>query len=424
MAHEMIPGRLSYWKTLRLAWRNLFRNRRRTWITAVTVAVAVFLVNLSASLLVGIEQQSFDNLIYYQTGHAKLFADGYFDNREELPLDYALTEPLEVQALMASVPGVAATTPRLVFQAQLSNGVDQLACYGVGIQIAGSDTDVYRLPQAVVEGEYLEEGDEGILLGSGLADVFDVGVGDWLPVLTKTRAGAYEAIDFPIVGLVGTGNPLIDMNSVLLPLETAQYMLDMEGEATEVAVRVSATANEEETVRRIQEAVAEYGGYEVKGWRELESDFMSLVRMKRTGNVAMLTLFMLMAVVGVTNTVLMAAFERTREIGMLMAMGLRGSGIRRLFLAEGALTGLMGGAVGTLLAAVLLAWIASVGIDITAMYGDLDIGYPVRGVIYPAVNAVVLGYGWALAGLMAALASLYPAARASRHEPVEALRHV
>ena len=67
MAHEMIPGRLSLWKTLRLAWRNLFRNRRRTWITAVTVGVAVLLLNFSASLLVGIEQQSFDNLIYYQT---------------------------------------------------------------------------------------------------------------------------------------------------------------------------------------------------------------------------------------------------------------------------------------------------------------------------------------------------------------------
>ena len=424
MAHEMIPGRLSLWKTLHLAWRNLFRNRRRTWITAVTVAVAVFLLNLSASLLVGIEQQSFDNLIYYQTGHAKLFADGYFDHREELPLDYVLSDPGELQTLVTSVPGVAATTPRLVFQAQISNGVDQIACYGVGIQVAGSDTDVYRLPQAVVEGEYLKEGDEGILLGSGLADVFDVAVGDWLTILAKTRHGAYEAIDFPIVGLVGTGNPLIDVNSVLLPLETAQYMLDMEGEATEVAVRFAATASEEETVRRIQEAIAQGGGFEVKGWKELESDFMSLVRMKRTGNMVILTLFLLMAVVGVTNTVLMAAFERTREIGMLMAMGLRGSGIRRLFLAEGALTGLMGGGVGTLLAAVLLVWIASVGLDITGMYGDIDIGYPVRGVIYPAVNAFVLGYAWALAGLMAALASLYPAARASRHEPVEALRHV
>lgn len=424
MAGEMIPGRLSLGKTLGMAWRNLFRNRRRTWITAVTVAVAVFLLNISVSLLVGMEKQSFDNLIHFQTGHAKLFADGYFDHREEMPLDYTITEPHELQARVASVPGVAATTPRLVFQAQISDGMDQIACFGVGIQIAGSDTDVYRLPQAVVEGEFLTEGEEGVLLGSGLAGVFDLAVGDWITILTKTRHGAYEAIDFPVVGLVGTGNPLIDVNSVLLPLETAQYMLELEGEATEVAVRFDATASEEETVRGIREAIARPGGFEVKGWRELEADFMSLVRMKRTGQMVILSLFVLMAVVGVTNTVLMAAFERTREIGMLMAMGLRGSGIRRLFLAEGALTGLIGGGVGTLLASVFLAWIGSVGIDITALYGDIDIGYPVRGVIYPGLNAFVLIYAWSLAGLLAALASLYPAARASGHEPVEALRHV
>jgi ABC-type lipoprotein release transport system permease subunit len=249
-------------------------------------------------------------------------------------------------------------------------------------------------------------------------------VGDWLTVLAKTKEGAYEAIDFPIVGVLGTGNPLIDVNSVLLPLATAQYMLEMEGEATEVAVRFSSSGNEEETVARIDEALASAGAYEIKGWRDLESDFMSLVRMKRTGQMVLLTLFLLMALVGVTNTVLMAAFERTREIGMLMAMGMRGSGIRRIFLAEGALTGLVGGGIGTLLAAVLLAWIESVGVDLTAMYGDMDIGYPVRGVIYPAVNMFVLVYAWVLTGVMAALASLYPAARASRQEPVEALRHV
>jgi putative ABC transport system permease protein len=420
----MIPGRLSLWKTIRLAWRNLYRNRRRTWITAVTVGVAVLLLNFSASLLIGIEQQSFDNLIHYQTGHAKLFADGYFENREELPLDYLVIDPEEVQALVESVPGVAATTPRLVFQAQLSNGADQIACYGVGIQVDGSDTDVFRLPQSVVEGEYLRPGIEGIMLGSGMAQVFDVTVGDWLTILAKTKEGAYEAVDFEVVGLVGTGNPLIDVNSVLLPLETVQYMLEMEGAVTEVAVRFNSSGNEETTVERIQDALASAGSYEVKGWRALESDFMSLVRMKRTGQMVMLTLFLLMAVVGVTNTVLMAAFERTREIGMLMAMGMRGSGIRRLFLAEGALTGLVGGGIGTLIAAVLLAWIASVGLDITAMYGDIDIGYPVRGVIYPSVNTFVLVYAWALTGIMAALASLYPAVRASRHEPVEALRHV
>jgi ABC-type lipoprotein release transport system permease subunit len=128
--------------------------------------------------------------------------------------------------------------------------------------------------------------------------------------------------------------------------------------------------------------------------------------------------------VGITNTILMAAYERTREIGMLMAMGLRGKGIRQLFLTEGALIGLLGGAVGSLLAVGLIAWLATVGINFNALYGDIDIGYPVQGSIYPAMSVAFIMVGWLLTGVLAALASLYPAARASHSHPVEALRHV
>ncbi|UCF41810.1 MAG: ABC transporter permease [Gemmatimonadota bacterium] len=422
MTPETLPGRLGWLATLRLAWRNLRRNKRRTWITAVTVSLAVLLLQLSIAVMIGVERQSYDNLINYQTAHAKLYAAGYFENREELPLDYTLTDLEALQASVQQVSGVAATTPRLAFQASLSDGVDQVACFGTGIQLAGSDTEVFRIPQAIVAGEYLRPGEEGMLLGSGLAELFDAEVGDWLTVLTKTRDGAYEALDLPIVGIVGTGNPVIDRNTFLVSLETARYMLDLQEEATEVAVRFSLGAREMATLRALVERVEQLG-YEVKGWREAEADFLAFAAMKRLGSVAMLSIFVVLALVGVTNTVLMAAFERTREVGMLMAMGLRGGGVRKLFLTEGALAGLLGGAVGSLLALVLIAYLASVGINITALYGEMDIGYPVKDRMYAALEPLTLVVVWLATGLAAAAASLYPAARASRRPPVEALRH-
>ncbi len=424
MKPEIIPGRLSVGATLRIAWRNLQRNRRRTWITASTVAVAVLLLQAIQSLMIGLERQSFDNLINYQTAHAKLFPEGYFEMRDEMPLEYVFSHLDELEGRVRGVSGVAAATPRLVFSAQISNGSDQVACLGVGIDVSGSDSDVFRISEAVVRGGYLAPGDEGILLGSGLAELFQVSTGDWLTVLAKTQAGAYEAVDLPVLGLVGTGNPLIDQNSFLLPLDAARVLLDMGPVATELAVRFSSSSGGDATLQRLREAMAATDGAEVKGWREMESDFMSLVQMKRTGQAIMLALFLVMAVVGITNTILMAAFERTREIGMLMAMGLRAAGIRRLFLTEGALAGLLGGAVGSLVAFAIIAWLTRVGIDLTAMYGDMDIGYPVRGVVYPAVDVIVLLVCWLATGVLAALASLYPAARASAQDPAEALRHV
>jgi putative ABC transport system permease protein len=120
----------------------------------------------------------------------------------------------------------------------------------------------------------------------------------------------------------------------------------------------------------------------------------------------------------------MATYERTREVGTLMAMGFREGGIRRLFLAEGALTGVIGGAIGTALAVALIGYFASTGIDIGALYGDMDIGYPVKDVLYPALSAPFLLAVWMLTAILAGLASLWPAFRASRLDPVDALRHV
>jgi ABC-type lipoprotein release transport system permease subunit len=294
----------------------------------------------------------------------------------------------------------------------------------VGIDLSGSDTDVFLMPQAVIEGAYLSATEEGMLLGGGLAELFGASVGDWLTVLTKTRAGAYEAIDLPVVGLLGTGNPQIDRASFLIPMETARFVLDVGEEATELAIRFAPTASESKTIMNLQASLSGGDGIEVRGWRDIEADFLALARMKRTGQVVFLGIFVLLAVVGVTNTTLMAAFERTREIGMLMAMGLRNAGIRKLFLTEGAMVGLLGGLVGIALALPLIGWFAVRGLDLSAMYGDIDIGYPVKDMMYPALSVVTLSLTWVLTGALAALASLYPAVRASRKKPVEALRHV
>ena len=351
-----IRGTLRFWPTLRLAWRNLSRSRTRTWITATTVAFAVLLLQVMMALMIGIERQSFDNLINYQTGHAKLYAAGYFEEREDLPLDYMLTGVDAIVEEVRRVDGVAAATSRIVFSAQLSNGIDQIPCFGTGIRTSGDDADVFRLRQAIVDGSYLQSGEEGMLIGMGLAKYFGVSTGDWLTVLTKTRAGAYEALDLPIVGLLGTGNPLIDQSSFLVPLETARYMLDVEGAGTEVAVRFSAASRESAVLRNLTDSF-ESAGIVVKGWRDVEEDFIALVQTKRVGQAIFLMIFVIMAVVGITNTILMASFERTREIGTLMAMGLRPGGIRKIFLVEGALTGLLGGAIGSAVALAFIAWL-------------------------------------------------------------------
>jgi len=422
---SLVPGKLGPVLLLRLAVRNLLRNRRRTVLTMITVAFAVFFLHVWNSVLTGLERQSYDNLILYQTAHAKVFHEGWFELRDELPLDRSLDNIDELLMRVTEVPGVAAAVPRIAFQAHLSDGRDQIPVQGLGIETSGSDSDVFRISQAVVEGSYLPPDGYGLLLGSGLARAFDAGPGDWMTVLVRTRTGVWEAQEMEVTGVVLTGNPSIDQNSFLMGLEPARAMLDMDGRATELAIRFAGTVSERSVLERLKEALASDDGLHLAGWREQESEFIALTEVKRGGGLVAMAIFVVVALVGVANTMLLAAFERTQEVGMLLAMGMRAATVRWLFLLEGALTGLGAGALGTLVALGPIFYFAARGIDFSAMFAeDMDIGYPVAGRVFWAVTPAAILVAWLGTAVLAAAATLYAAARASRMKPAEALRHV
>jgi ABC-type lipoprotein release transport system permease subunit len=422
---DLVPGKLGPVHLLRLAIRNLLRNRRRTVLTMITVAFAVFFLHVWNSMLTGMERQSYDNLIHYQTAHAKVFREGWFELRDELPLDRSLEHPDALLEQVRAVPGVAAAVPRIAFQAHLSDGRDQIPVQGLGVETRGSDSDVFRIPEAVVSGSYLPPDGYGLLLGSGLARAFDAGPGDWMTVLVRTRTGVWEAQEMEVTGVVTTGNPTIDQNSFLMGLEPARVMLDMDGRATELAIRFAGTIGEGRVLNRLEEALGTGNGLDVVGWREQEAEFIALTEVKRGGGLVAMAIFVVVALVGVANTMLLAAFERTQEVGMLLAMGMRAATVRWLFLLEGALTGLGAGALGTLVALGPILYFAARGIDFTAMFPeDMDIGYPVAGRFFWATTPVAILVAWLGTAVLAAGASLYAAARASRMKPVEALRHV
>jgi ABC-type lipoprotein release transport system permease subunit len=425
MPDALIPGKPGPALLLRLAVRNLLRNRRRTVLTVITVAFAVLFLQIWDSMLRGLERQSYDNLIHYQTAHAKVYEEAWFELRDELPLDRAIQDPAALLDEVLQVPGVAAAVPRIVFQAHLSDGRDQIPVQGLAIETAGSDSDVFRIPEAVVAGSYLPPDGSGLLLGSGLARIFDVGPGGWMTVLVRTRTGVWEAQELQVTGVVTTGNPSIDQNTFLMGLEPAREMLDMQGRATELAIRFAPTASERTVLNRLNERFASRADLRVAGWREQEAEFIALTEGKRGGGLVAMAIFVVVALVGVANTMLLAAFERTQEIGMLLAMGMRRASVRRLFLVEGALTGLGAGALGTLVALIPIFHFAHTGIDFSAMFSeDMDIGYPVAGRVYWAVSPAMMIAAWVGTAVLAAGATLYAAVRASRLEPAEALRRV
>ena len=412
-------------KLLRLAYRNVLRNTRRSVITFTAIAVGILALVFVEAMLSGLGSQSEINLIDNQTSHLKLFAPGYEENKEEIPLEFALDQPERVVAEVSRAFGVVGSTKRLMFPAMLNNGLNDLACVGIGIDL-DTDGQVFRLKQAVEQGAYLAAGDEAMLLGSGLAKIFQVRVGDYLTLIVRTYYDAIEARDLMIKGIVDTGNPTIDRGTVYLPLKLAQASLEMENKATEVAVRL---ASRKQLPRAIEEIEQGLGRAQIRAelspWEKLAEDFLALHRMKKGASGLIVAIIVIIAGVGMVNTMLMASFERTREVGMLMALGMKPREAGWLFLLEGALIGLCGSALGCLIGGGLGYYTEVHGLmDLTKMYGDMDIGYPVKGMLYCDVSVAAVLSAFVFGVVVAVLASAYPAWRAARLQPTEALRHV
>jgi len=375
--------------------------------------------------MAGVGKQSEMNLIENETSHLKIFAEGYKEEQETLPLDISIEQPEKLADEIEQIPHVEHTTHRITFATVLNNGLNDYPCLGIGIA-PERDEQVFNIKNAIVEGgQYLKDGDEKMLLGSKLAEIFEVKQGDYLTVITRTLHDALDAWELEIAGIVNTGNPNIDNAVIYLPLSLVQQSLEMSGKATEIAVKIDDMKYLEQVSGDILSKL-DRGGIksEVSRWEELANDFIALHKAKKNGTVLIIAIIVIVAAVGIANTMLMAAFERTREIGVLMALGMKSRDIAWLFLLEGAILGLCGAFIGCLLGGGLTYYFEVYGWDISATYGDMDIGYPVKNYIYADLSVPIIIYTVIFGMAIAMLASLYPARRAAKLEPTEALRYV
>jgi ABC-type lipoprotein release transport system permease subunit len=394
-----------------LAMKNLSRYRRRTIITASAVGIGLALYIVMDGMLLGLEKESERNLIWYETSSAQVMSEAYWEEREQRPLDKPIQEPGRVVDQLEAA-GIAAA-PRIVFDGELvvyedpypSSGSMRTVLYGIDPEL---DAQVFRLEEAVSEGRYLERGENGALMGAWLAEDLGAEVGYPLTVLTRTSRGYYQTIDLEIVGLVNAPNPIINRKAVYVPFDTAQVYLQMEGRATEVNMSFAETADFDDRLSAARAAVhGERGAGDdrlvVKSWQELAADYVALAQAKTRGSGVILFLVFVIAAVGVSNTMLMAVFERVRELGMMRALGMSERDVGTLFLIEAAGIGLIGAVLGVAAGVIGNWFLTEYGIDYRWMFRTMDVGYRSAGYVRNAwhpeaiAQAFVIGIGIAVA---------------------------
>jgi len=407
-------------KLLYIAWRNVFRHTRRTLITAAAISVGLSAMIFMNTMMNGADKMASRNIIDFETGHLEVFAMGYYREEGAFPLDTIIQDPEPVIGEIERVSGIKAIAPRVKFQASISNGIDELPVLGMGIDIQ-KDKKVFEIVNSVIEGAYLQhEGD--VLIGSDLAGDMDLDVGSFLTIITKDRNGTYNAYDLTVSGIINTGHPLFDGNMAIISIEQAQELLAIGHGVTELCIR----AYDENKLAGLKRNLASKVGkdYEVLSWKELNAAIFEVSGFKRTAQFMIALVVIIIAAVGIINTMLMAVMERIPEIGTLKAMGFNNSGIVRMFIYEGGIIGIFGSLLGCLFGFLVSLYLVYVGLDFTGIFGNMDIVYPMKFLIKGEIDYWTILYVFLFGIFVSVFVTLWPVRKATKLQPVDALRHV
>jgi len=408
-------------KSLKMAWRNMWRNWRRTAIALVAIVLGLVLLIFFDGFIQGSDQAIFGNAVKIYGGNLQVHAPGYRDKVRRLPL-LPLADADAVVAAATARPEVVAAAKRINTGGVVLSGDKSLPVTITAVEPA-VEAPLSLQAASIAEGRYLmeEEGD-AILIGRGLADRLGLKVGDRTTLLGHSKHATLRQRTMTVVGIYDVGAPDLEKSMVFITLPEAQSLYNLRDQVTEVAIMLEDVNQEVAVLPNLQQALT---GYEVDSWKTLKPEFTETMSTKSTFTNLIGLIVVMIASIGILNLQLMAVFERTREMGVLAAMGMKGRQIMGLFLLEGTLIGLIGAVVGCLLAVGLLAAVtAAGGIDLSFAAGMGDIMALLGNRLYPATTPASVLVRGGIVVVIAALASLYPAWQASRKEPAAALHHV
>lgn len=411
-----------------LAMKNLTRYKRRTIITASAIALGLMMYIIVDSMLMGAEQESIRNLKWYETSSARIYQKDYWDERLQLPLDKSIQDTGKVLSLLQDRGWTG--TPRTMFSADMILYSDDFGEDGnLPVLVTAIDPErdntVFHYSDTLVEGRFLEKGEEnGILLGSWLAEDIGAKVGYWVTLVTRGNGGFYEAMDMQIVGILNCPNPNVNRTLLMMDIDTASAHLAMDGAATEIDIFIPDEKNTDKEILAIGKTLASLSDdIQVYSWEDLAKDYLAIAEAKRGGSSTILFLVFIIAAVGISNTMLMAMYERTRELGMMRALGMPDRHIHWAFIIEAGGIGLIGSIIGVLLGILFNFYLVNVGINYGMLLRDIDIGYRIQNILRGtwSFKSIIVAF---LSGIvLSMLVALLPTRRALKMDIPSCLRH-
>jgi ABC-type lipoprotein release transport system permease subunit len=405
---------------LRLAWRNVWRHRRRTLIIVLAMGLGLALMMFYDGLVAGFNQAIYGNAIKVLGGNIQVHAEGYRAKADQTPL-LPLGDDEAVVRAAVSNPEVIAATRRINTGGLASSREGAFAVGITGIE-PEKERDVNLAEQHVIAGRTLtaEDGDV-IFIGKGLADAMGVKLGDRIALTGRSTHEQMRLRTMTVVGIYDLGMADIEKRTVYISLVEAQTLYDMAGQSSEVAIVLKKVGQEADVIAVLRPMLP---GYEIESFEANYPELQSALSTKGGIMTIFSIVILMIAGIGIFNMLLMAVYERRREIGILGAMGMRPLQISLLFILEGTMIGLVGACAGMAVGFLGNGLLMQVGLDFSSYSTVTSYMALLNGRVYPSWGMENLISRALTVAVIAALAAVIPAFEASQREPADALHSV
>lgn len=405
---------------LSMAWRNVWRNRRRSLLTAMVISLGITFSIFMRGVADGFHEQMVDNSVRAEIGHIEIHHLGYQDNPS---INKTLPDPQKVEEEVRSLPDIRGYSFRV-----LGGGLASTADNSSGVEILGVDPSqektVTRIQNAIVQGQYLNSHmQHPILIGDRLAKTLKVSLHDKVVLMVQAADGSMGAQLFRVAGIFRSGSPEMDKGAVFILRHDADSLFALGNRITEATLLLKSAQQVPSTLQTLQHEL--HGlPVEILPWWKIEPFLKQFIQIDDAFlDVIILILFVVISV-GILNTIMMSIFERIREFGVMMALGTKPRQIIRLVLGEAFVLGLVGMLGGSILGSALTLYFAREGINLSAFSaGAASLGIT-SSRVFAELTATNLLYSNLAVFSVVLLVALYPAVHAARLRPVEAISHV
>lgn len=401
---------------IKLAWRNLWRNKKRTLIAAASVLFAVLLALIMRSMQNGYYDYMIDASVRMYTGYIQVHGKNYWEKRS---LDESMLLDKKLLSELKSTTGVNLVVPRFETYSLISHGNKTKVVQVTGIN-PELENQLTNLKKKIIIGNYLSDSSKGIILAQGLAEILKVQVGDSVVIYGQGYRGVTAAAQIPVIGIVKFTLPELNKSFTYLSLSYAQWLFSAPDRLTSLSIMIDNPRNIDAIKTRIKKIFT--GNYEVMDWAELSPELVQSIEIDNAGGIIMLAILYIVIAFGIFGTIMMMTAERVKEFGILISIGMKKWKLGVVTFFETVFISLIGLLGGILISVPLLLYLHANPIPLTGEYAEAILAFGFEPILPFSTNpGIFIAQFWTVLAI-ALVSAIYPIVYIRKLKPVEALR--